>query len=518
MTPTPESTPESAPTSASLWRLTGPDLRGTEPLPTLAQTLIAGAGLAGLAAALELARAGHQVVVVDADELGGRTTSRTTGKVSLLQGSTVAGVRERAGEDAAAAYLDANRAGAGWMRRELASVPGAWEDRTSYTYATTAEGVAALETEADAMAAAGSPVETVPARPAGGIGLPVAVDGALRMSDQAQVQPVIAAAALIARIREAGGVVVERCRVTGVSATGGGVTVMTERGEIAVERLILATGTPILDRSLLFATLVPQRQAVVAFRLRHDAHGSAPRGMYLSVDPVGRSIRTARDSDGSPAIVVGGGGIVTGRADGIGDLRDAILAWTAEHFPGARPITWWAAQDYRMTTHLPYAGAIRGGHDRVFAMTGFAKWGMTNAPAAALAVVGEITGDVPSWHRTLRDRRTGVRGLGIRDLGETAAANAEVGAHLVAGWVAPRSHSESGRAEIVRSGIRPVAESRVDGAVCRVSAVCPHLGGIVRWNDAESTWDCPLHGSRFTAEGGVIEGPATRDLAPADAD
>lgn len=508
MTPAPESTP----TPVSLWRLTGPELHGADVLPTLAQTVVAGAGLAGLATALELARAGHEVVVVEADELGGRTTSRTTGKVSLLQGSTVSGVRSHAGDDAAAAYLAANRAGAGWMRRELASVPGAWEDRASYTYATTPEGMTTLEAEAEAMAAAGAPVETLPARSAGGIGLRVAVEGALRMAAQAQVQPVTAAAALLTRIREAGGVVVDRCRVTGVSATGGGVTVTTERGEIAAERLILATGTPILDRSMLFATLVPQRQAVVAFRLPEDASGAhSPAGMYLSVDPAGRSIRTAVDRDGAPAIVIGGGGIVTGREDRIGGLRDAILAWTAEHFPGATPITWWAAQDYRMTTHLPYAGAIHGGHDRVFAMTGFAKWGMTNAPAAALAVVGEITGDVPSWHRTLRDQRAG-----IRDLGETATANAEVGAHLVSGWVAPRSHSDSGRAEIVRTGVRPVAESRVDGAVCRVSAVCTHLGGIVRWNDAESTWDCPLHGSRFAADGRVIEGPATQDLAPAD--
>jgi Rieske Fe-S protein len=42
--------------------------------------------------------------------------------------------------------------------------------------------------------------------------------------------------------------------------------------------------------------------------------------------------------------------------------------------------------------------------------------------------------------------------------------------------------------------------------------VCPHLGGIVNWNDADEAWECPLHGSRFAPDGTLLEGPATRDL------
>jgi Rieske Fe-S protein len=60
-----------------------------------------------------------------------------------------------------------------------------------------------------------------------------------------------------------------------------------------------------------------------------------------------------------------------------------------------------------------------------------------------------------------------------------------------------------------------VAVSRDEhGELHAVSARCTHLGCIVSWNAAERTWDCPCHGSRFEAGGGVVQGPAVRPLSP----
>jgi Rieske Fe-S protein len=64
--------------------------------------------------------------------------------------------------------------------------------------------------------------------------------------------------------------------------------------------------------------------------------------------------------------------------------------------------------------------------------------------------------------------------------------------------------------------MEPTAVSTVDGTICRLSAVCTHLGGIVTWNSAERSWDCPLHGSRFDAQGRLLEGPAVEDLHAID--
>jgi nitrite reductase/ring-hydroxylating ferredoxin subunit len=67
----------------------------------------------------------------------------------------------------------------------------------------------------------------------------------------------------------------------------------------------------------------------------------------------------------------------------------------------------------------------------------------------------------------------------------------------------------------VRRGLRKIAAYRDEsGALIELSAACPHLGGVVRWNAAEKTWDCPCHGSRFSCMGGVINGPALSGLEP----
>ena len=50
------------------------------------------------------------------------------------------------------------------------------------------------------------------------------------------------------------------------------------------------------------------------------------------------------------------------------------------------------------------------------------------------------------------------------------------------------------------------------GELHTLSPLCTHLGCHVNWNPAERSWDCPCHGSRFSGDGVVIQGPATRDL------
>ncbi|BDZ50082.1 hypothetical protein GCM10025867_23230 [Frondihabitans sucicola] len=141
---------------------------------------------------------------------------------------------------------------------------------------------------------------------------------------------------------------------------------------------------------------------------------------------------------------------------------------------------------------------------------------MTNAVSAARMLVSDVVGDNTPWMSALHHRITTPAAIGA-GLGENAA----VAWWFARGWaraltnpLLPGEEPVDGTGVVGSDGFRPVARSTVNGETCSLSAVCPHLGGVVSWNDQELSWDCPLHGSRFTAAGGVIEGPAKRGLTP----
>lgn len=146
--------------------------------------------------------------------------------------------------------------------------------------------------------------------------------------------------------------------------------------------------------------------------------------------------------------------------------------------------------------------------------TGFNKWGMTNAIAAALTLSSQLLDGSMEWAEILQRRTPTVAGVL-----DTVGPNLQVAGELAKDWAQaevsalPDGEPAEGDGVIGRgAGGLPEAVSTVDGTTCRVRAICTHLGGIVRWNDAEKSWDCPLHGSRFAAGGTRLEGPAVADL------
>lgn len=437
--------------------------------------VVVGGGLAGLTTTLLLARAGVRVLLLEARTLGAGTTGRSTAKLSVLQGTRISTVEGRHGQEVAAAYVAGHREGQAWVTRFCADHDVPVEQRPAYTYAQGQGGVASARREHDAAKRAGLAVAWVDEVP-----LPFPTAGAVRLADQFQIDPLALVAGLAREAQGHGAVLAEGVRVRAAHGHGPVRLELEDGREVETDKVVLCTGMPVLDRGGFFARMEPSRSYALAFRT------SAPAvdGMYLSADSPTRSLRDAPGDDG-PLLLVGGSGHPTGRSAPTCRHLDELRAWTHERFAGAVETHAWSAQDHVAHHQLPYAGPLVPGNDRVLVTGGFAKWGMTGAPAAALAVTAQLLGGHVPWSESwLPWQRRELAGLPT-----SARLNGVVALELARGWLTPAVGRRS-----------------------KPEAVCTHLGGALRWNDAESSWDCPLHGSRFDADGSVLEAPAVCGL------
>lgn len=456
--------------TTSLWHDRAPLRRYTDLDATdeAFDDVVVGAGLTGLTTGLLLARAGRRVIVLEARERGAVTTGRTTAKVSLLQGTKLSRMRRHHSQRLVSAYVEGNREGQAWLLGFCDEHGVAVQRRPAVTFAATAAEEGAARAEHEAALAAGLPVRWEQR-----FDVPVPHVGGTVLDDQAQLDPLDLLEALTDQLRAHGGQLHEGRRVVGVSWDGHNVTLDDGR-TLRADTVVLATGTPVLDRGLGFAKVEPHRSYVLVAR-----GAQPPDEMLLSAGSPGRSLRSV-EHPGDPLLMVGGAGHVVGR--GGPELRrlEELRQWMSTYYPEARETHAWSAQDYGAPDGVPYVGPLPRGRGRVHVATGFDKWGMTNAVAAGLSITTEILeGELLPWARPLRHRITGP-GEAVR----LAALNARVGI------AACRS--------LPGVGSRPL---------------CTHLGGVLRRNDAEGTWDCPLHGSRFADDGSVLEGPATRPLS-----
>ena len=446
--------------------------------------VVVGAGMVGVAAAIFLADRGHRVCVLEAHHEACRnTTAASTGKLSLLQGTRMSALRKAGGMAEVNRYVEGVRAALAFLTQVAGKHGLDLQRRTAATYAESSSQLSAARQEFDAAYEAGLPVvwQENP-----DLGVPAF--GAVVMEDQMQVNPRDLLAALVTHATAMGVPIVGGCRVQEVDSHSGHVEVGWGAGaRVRASQVLVATGACILDRSMAFAAMKPSRTGMLAF---DDPGVDVP--MLISAGSPAHSVRDAVAPDGRRALIAAGEPWTVGSLQGAVSSHDALREWVHSRWPSLTEVSAWAAQDYLPAGSSSIVGHLAG-QPRIHVATGFAKWGLLAGVAAARTIQQGIDGqDEPSV--------PSAQFLRPRAVGKMLATNAQVGGKFATGWAS----------RAVEPGVDGAADA---GADAGRRPVCTHLGGICSWNPVEETWDCPLHGSRFTADGDVIEGPATRRLA-----
>ncbi len=235
---------------------------------------------------------------------------------------------------------------------------------------------------------------------------------------------------------------------------------VTENGSVSARHIIIATHFPILNKHGAYFLKMYQNRSYV---LTLDSAPVPADGMYLGADAGGLSFRSFGDK-----LLLGGGAHRTGKKS-VGWAEQE--AFVSRYYPKARILSRTATQDCMTLDGIPYIGAYASSTNGLWVATGFQKWGMTTSMVAAELLKDRIIGRENPYARIFDPSRSMLRP-------QLAVNSVESILHLLT-----------------------LGKPR-----------CPHLGCALSWNPHEHSWDCACHGSRFTADGQLINNPSTADL------
>jgi Rieske Fe-S protein len=234
--------------------------------------------------------------------------------------------------------------------------------------------------------------------------------------------------------------------------------------------------------------------------------------MFINAHAPTRSVRTAPLPDGGRLILVGGEGHRVGQREDRSDRYSVLERFMADNFGVGETLYRWSTQDNFSIDRLPYVGRV-GGNGELYVATGFGGWGMTNGTVAAMMISDAIQGRDSPWAGLYDPDRRHLVASAPSFIKENTNVALHRAVHRTLGTI-----EEIGRGQgaiVSVDGTDHAVSRDTAGHIHAVSPICTHMGCTVTWNDAESTWDCPCHGSRFTADGHVLHGPALQPLEPA---
>jgi glycine/D-amino acid oxidase-like deaminating enzyme/nitrite reductase/ring-hydroxylating ferredoxin subunit len=490
----------------SLWL----DTASLQEFPVLDRDLdvdvcIVGGGITGLTAARLLKRAGKTVAIVEALRCGGGETGHTTAHVSVHHDLYYSDTIDRFGEDDARLILGSRRAAIAQMESFIVDdgIQCHWERVPAYLFSEEASGVRDIQAELEACVRLGIDAEWTTDMP---VRFPVL--GAMRIANQAQLHPLEYLRALASMVPGNGSYVFEHTRAVDVHAD----RVDTEHGTIRCKDVVVATNGPIVGQFLV-TKIAAYRTYAMAFRV---VGAAAPDALLWDTQDPYHYVRVHRRG-GVSFLVVGGEDHKTGQGETVDPdaAWHRLEAWARGRFTLGEVAAQWSGQILEPADGLPFIGRFR---DHVYVATGYSGDGITNGTLAGMLLSEEVLGQHSPIAKVYDPTR--VASLASR---EYVKENVDYPVHMLTDRLKKTEGDklrvvQPGEGKILRVGGEKLAVYREnDGTVHAFSPVCPHMGCHVAFNAAESSWDCPCHGSRFDATNGeVLNGPATKGLAAAD--
>ncbi len=450
---------------------------------------VIGGGVTGITTGYLLKKEGQTVAVVDANRIGDGTTGHTTAKITSQHDLIYDKLITRIGKDKAKLYAESNEAAiqliAKVVEENNIDCDLQWEN--AYVYTQSNDNVEEIKKEVKAAQSLGIKASFAEKLP-----LPFPTKAAVQFEGQAQFHPRKYLLSVAGNIAKDGSHIFENTKAISIKG-GNKCTVTMENGKkITASKVVIATHYPFSNiRGLYVLKIFPERTYAITVK----AKSKFPGGMYINVELPTRSLRSVPLDDGQELILIVGESHKTGQGEDFNMHYKNLIDFANQNFDVEEILYRWSAQDYMTTDDIPIIGNITANEPNIFVATGFKKWGITTSAVSAMILKDLIIGNQNPWAEIYDPSR-------FTEL-DTMWNTIEKDLNAI----------KNGEGKVITVGERNMGAYKDDkGKIYLININCAHMGCELKWNNAEKTWDCPCHGSRYSSIGDVVDGPALMPL------
>jgi glycine/D-amino acid oxidase-like deaminating enzyme/nitrite reductase/ring-hydroxylating ferredoxin subunit len=480
------------------------------------EVVVVGGGISGLSVAYCLVRAGKKVVVVDDGFIGSGETGRTTAHLVNALDDRYSAIERVLGEESCRLAAESHTAAINFIEEVVTreNIACDFKRIDGFLFLHPTDEPSTIDEEFIATNKHGIRTEKIQGVP----GMEGEPGICLRFPDQAQFHPMKYLRGLAEYIVRNGGAIYTETRVEGISKTG----IRSKDFSIEAEHVVVATNTPVNDWVTMHTKQHPYRTYVIGSLVPKD---SIRPGLWWDTgnmksewvtDPY-HYVRLQPYDEKHDLLIVGGEDHKTGQADKENideEQRYAHLErWTRKRFPGMTDIVYhWSGQVLEPVDMMAFIGK-NPGDKNIYIATGDSGNGMTHGTIAGMLISDLILGKENPWAKLYDPSRITLKAAPefLKEVGNMSAQYLD---YFDASDIPSLEDLQPRQGAIVNIKGKKVAVYRDETqGLHAFTAICPHMGCVLQWNGDEHSFDCPCHGSRFTCQGVVVNGPAKNDLS-----
>ncbi len=492
----------------SLWQNGMPayEIKNKSTAKQLYDVIIIGGGITGISTGLLLQKSGKKCLVIEAHNLGFGTTGGTTAHINTFFDTPYSQIKKNFGEDNARLAATGAAEAINLIKKNIEeyTIDCEFKELPGYLFSLDDKQTKELEDVVQSANEVGVQVNFTNNSP-----LPIPYIKIAHFENQAQFHPIKYLYGIANAFEENGGMIVQHCRALNMEESGDELKIITSKGDFFSKQIIYATHIP-PGVNLLHFRCTPWRSYAMAVKLPDNKYPDATA--YDMADPY-HYYRT-QEIDGENFFIAGGKDHKTAHEENTEDCLRKLESYVRGYFDVQEVVSKWSSQYFEPADGIAYIGHLPGSPENVFVASGFGGNGMMYSQISALLLHDLIVSGKSKYEKLYDPNRI----KPVAGFSGFVSEAADVVSHLIGGLfpaekikeLSELAHEE---ARIVKYEDKTLGlyKDKI-GNIHAVNPACTHIKCTVKWNNAEQSWDCPCHGSRFNCDGEVLTGPARKNL------